>query len=153
MAEQAGPGPRGRLCQGQYENKIHTLLAAGDIPFVPAGRRMALDPDNILVRSSTRHPITSAGIGASIERLGALLAAMERGDRQGVPSGRSDQRRSSTALPTASNTPPRRARPLAAAREVAGPTSSTPKISCRLIVAKDERAGRSNTTSTTGLAT
>jgi hypothetical protein len=68
--------------RGQHQNKIHSLLAAGDIPFVPAGRRMALDPDSVLVRSASRHPIAQAGIGASIERLGALLDALERGDRR-----------------------------------------------------------------------
>ncbi len=68
--------------RGRYEGKLHTLLAAGDVPFVPAGRRMSLAPDNILVRSATRHPVTEAGIGACIERLGVVLSAMERGDRK-----------------------------------------------------------------------
>ena len=68
--------------RGRYEGKLHTLLAAGDVPFVPAGRRMSLAPDNILVRSATRHPVTEAGIGACIDRLGQSLAAMERGDRK-----------------------------------------------------------------------
>src|SRR5205814_2049977 len=74
------------LCvRGKYEGKIHTLLAAGDVPFMPAGKRMALSPENPLVRSSCRHPISQAGIGSSIERLGRLLAAQERGDkRQGT---------------------------------------------------------------------
>jgi hypothetical protein len=68
--------------RGRYEGKINTLLAAGDIPLVPAGRRMALAPDSFLVRSACRHPITAAGIGASIDRIGVVLAANERGDRR-----------------------------------------------------------------------
>src|SRR5262249_19064483 len=68
--------------KGQHDNKIHSLLAAGDIPFVPAGKPMALDPDRVLVRAACRHPITQAGIGASVERLGAVLDAVDRGDRR-----------------------------------------------------------------------
>ena len=35
-----GPEGRGReaiYVQGKYDNKLHTLLAAGDMPFTPAG--------------------------------------------------------------------------------------------------------------------
>jgi hypothetical protein len=66
--------------KGQFENKIHTRLAAGDAPFMPAGQKMALDVDSALVRSAGRHSITEAGLGSSIERFGALLDAQERGD-------------------------------------------------------------------------
>jgi hypothetical protein len=41
---------------------------------------MALTPDSVLVRSACRHPITAAGFGACIERIGALIAAGEKGD-------------------------------------------------------------------------
>jgi hypothetical protein len=67
--------------KGQFENKIHTRLAAGDAPFMPAGQKMALDVDSALVRSAGRHSITEAGLGACVERFGALLDAQERGDR------------------------------------------------------------------------
>ncbi len=67
--------------KGQYESKIHTLLAAGDVPFMPAGKRMSLAPDSFLVKSAARYPITEAGMGASIDRISALQAALERGDR------------------------------------------------------------------------
>lgn len=60
--------------KGQYGNKIHSLLAAGDVPFTPAGKRMALAPDSIFVKSACRHPITEAGLAASIDRIGRLLA-------------------------------------------------------------------------------
>ncbi|MFM7150032.1 MAG: DUF1571 domain-containing protein, partial [Gemmataceae bacterium] len=75
-----GQGREAIFVQGKYENKIHTLLAAGDIPFMPGGKRISLSPDSIMVKSATRHPITEAGIGASLEKLEKLIAASERGD-------------------------------------------------------------------------
>jgi hypothetical protein len=66
--------------KGLYENKINTLLAAGDAPFMPAGKRIALAVDSPMVRSCSRHPITEAGIGALIASLESLQAAQERGD-------------------------------------------------------------------------
>jgi hypothetical protein len=78
-----GPTNQGReviYVRGQYENKIHTLLAAGDMPLAPAGKRMALSPDSIFVRGASRHPVTEAGLGASIERLGRIIDMMDRGD-------------------------------------------------------------------------
>lgn len=83
-----GEEGRGRevlFVKGRHQGKIHTLLAAGDIPLVPAGRRMALAPDSLLVRTACRHPITEAGLGASIERIAALIAATSKSDpRQGT---------------------------------------------------------------------
>jgi hypothetical protein len=78
---EAGKGREVIYVKGQYENKIHTLLAAGDAPLLPAGKRISLPPDSPFVRSASRHPITEAGIGASIDRLIALLGAQDRGDR------------------------------------------------------------------------
>ena len=78
-----GPAGFGRevvFVKGHYENKMHTLLAAGDMPLAPAGKRMALAPDSIFVRNASRHPITEAGLGASVERLGHVLSAVDRGD-------------------------------------------------------------------------
>ncbi len=79
-----GPAGRGReviYVKGQYENKIHTRLAAGDAPLMPAGTKMALAVDSLLVRSASRHSITEAGIGAGIDRIGALLDAQEHGNK------------------------------------------------------------------------
>jgi hypothetical protein len=75
-----GQGREVVYVKGRYEGKLHTLLAAGDVFLMPAGKRMALSPDNLLVRSACRHPITEAGIGASIDRIGSILAGVERGD-------------------------------------------------------------------------
>jgi hypothetical protein len=68
--------------KGHYEDKIHTRLAAGDSVFMPAGKVISLAVDSPLVRSASRHPITEAGIGASLDRLTALLDAQDRGDRR-----------------------------------------------------------------------
>jgi hypothetical protein len=80
-----GENGRGRevvFVKGRYEGKLHTLLASGDMPFVPAGKRFSISPDSPFVRAASRHPITEAGLGASIERLGAVLDAQDRGDRR-----------------------------------------------------------------------
>jgi hypothetical protein len=79
-------GERGRgreviYVKGHHENKIHTLLAAGDHPFLGAGQRLSLAVNSLLVRSASRHPITEAGIGANIDRLAAVVGALARGDK------------------------------------------------------------------------
>jgi len=89
-----GHGREGIYVKGQHEGKIHMRLAAGDIPFVPAGRRMALSPDGALVRAASPHPITELGIGAAIDKVGSVAAALDRGDsRQGSLSVVGPQRR------------------------------------------------------------
>ncbi len=71
--------------KGRFDNKIHTKVAAGDSLLLPAGARLSLSPDNPLVRSASRHPITDAGVCRCVESLLALLDAQERGDlRQGT---------------------------------------------------------------------
>lgn len=66
--------------EGKYENKMQTLLAAGDMPLMPAGKRFAILPDSPLVRNSSRHTIREAGIGSLVERFVQLVAMTERGD-------------------------------------------------------------------------
>jgi hypothetical protein len=68
--------------KGRFDNKIHTKLAAGDAPLMPAGTRMSLSPDNPLVRSASRHPITDAGVEHCVATLIDQLNAQERGDRR-----------------------------------------------------------------------
>ena len=77
-----GEGREVLYVKNQYENKLHTLLAAGDHPLMGAGKRMSLAIDSIFVRNASRHPITEAGIGASVERLGRLLDSIEHGDKR-----------------------------------------------------------------------
>jgi len=78
---QSGQGREVMYVKGQLDNKIHTRLAAGDMPFTPAGMQMAFELNSPLVRSASRHSITEAGLGSCIDRLGAYLDAQERGDR------------------------------------------------------------------------
>jgi hypothetical protein len=66
--------------KGRYDNVIHTLTAAGDIPFLPPGRRFKVAPDSVLVKSKSRYPITESGFGPMIDRFSQLLDANERGD-------------------------------------------------------------------------
>ena len=80
--------------KGRFDSKIHTKVAAGDAPLLPAGARLSLSPDNPLVRSASRHPITDAGICQCVESLTAQLDAQERGDRrQGTLTAIAPQRR------------------------------------------------------------
>jgi hypothetical protein len=74
----AGKGREVVYVKGQYEDKIHTLMAAGDMPFTPAGKQIALAPDSPLVLGRCRYPITNAGIGGLIERYGQALAYRDR---------------------------------------------------------------------------
>ena len=67
---------------GQYQGKLHTKIAAGDIPFMPAGHRTALSPNSFLVRSNSRHAITEAGIGRVIDRFGSVVNAVESGNNR-----------------------------------------------------------------------
>jgi hypothetical protein len=78
-----GKGREVVYVRDRYDDKIHTLLAAGDVPFMPAGRKLALSPDNPLVQAASRHPIMHAGIcylvgkyaqlaGANVARPGVL---------------------------------------------------------------------------------
>jgi hypothetical protein len=78
-----GAGREVIYVRGRYEDKIQTLLAAGDVPLMPAGRRLALAPDSILVRSSSRHAIYESGIGSLVDHFAHLVDAAGRGDVRG----------------------------------------------------------------------
>jgi hypothetical protein len=68
--------------RGGYDDKIYTLLAAGDMPLMPAGKRIALPHDNPLVRSSSRHSIREAGVGELIHKFGNLVQAMDKAENR-----------------------------------------------------------------------
>jgi Protein of unknown function (DUF1571) len=70
-----GKGREVVYVRDRYEDKIHTLLAAGDVPLMPAGRKLALSPDNPLVQAASRHPITHAGICYLVGKYAQLAAA------------------------------------------------------------------------------
>ncbi len=66
--------------KGQYDGKMQIRLAAGDVPFMPAGRLWSIAPENPMAQSRSRHPITEAGLGNLVERFGRLLESSEHGD-------------------------------------------------------------------------
>lgn len=76
-----GQGREVVYVKGQYGDMIHTLLAPGDHPFMAGGKQMSVSPDNIFIRSRTRHSIRDAGIGSIIDRYGLLVEAFEKGDK------------------------------------------------------------------------
>jgi hypothetical protein len=95
-----GKGREVVYVKGKYENKLHTLLAAGDMPLTPAGKRIALPIDSMLVKSASRHEITDAGIGALIDHFGAALVVAEAGDaKRGTLSYLGAQTRPEFATP------------------------------------------------------
>lgn len=79
-----GPLHKGRevvYVKGRFDNKLHTLLAAGDMPLMAAGKRFSLPVDSTLLLRNSRHAITEAGIGALLNHVGAVLDAVEKGDK------------------------------------------------------------------------
>ena len=80
-----GPEAKGREVihvKNQYGNRIHSLLAAGDVLLMPAGARFSVAVDSSMVKSKSRYPITEAGFGTSIRRFGTLIEAIEKGDKR-----------------------------------------------------------------------
>jgi hypothetical protein len=75
-----GTGREAIYVAGKYEDKLHTLLAAGDMPLMPAGKRIALSPDSSLVRNASRHSVRDAGVGTLIKQFAELASANSRGD-------------------------------------------------------------------------
>jgi hypothetical protein len=61
------------------DEKLHILTAANDIPFTPAGRRLSLAADSIMVKAASKYPITEAGIGNMIARYGRMLDTIRAG--------------------------------------------------------------------------
>jgi hypothetical protein len=58
--------------KGKYEGKLHIRMS-------PGSADMALAPDSFLVRRSSRHPVTEAGVCAIVEMYAAAVAAFEKG--------------------------------------------------------------------------
>jgi hypothetical protein len=58
--------------KGKYESKLHIRMSPGSTP-------MALAPDSFLVRRSSRHPITEAGVCAIVDMFSATVAAYDKG--------------------------------------------------------------------------
>lgn len=80
-----GKGREVVFVKGKFKDEMQVRMAAGDIPFVPAGKVMSFSPDSALVKARSRRPITETGFGFLIERFGQVAAAVEKDDpRNGV---------------------------------------------------------------------
>lgn len=77
---QEGKGREVVYVEGKFDDKIQTRLAAGDIPFMPAGKRMSFTVDNPLVRSASRHSVREASFGFMLSTVGTLLAHQKEGN-------------------------------------------------------------------------
>jgi hypothetical protein len=78
-----GPEAKGReviYVKDHYEDKIHTLVAAGDVPLMSPGKRFAVSPDSPLVMARSRYSIRQSGVGPLIEHFGRIAAALEKGE-------------------------------------------------------------------------
>jgi hypothetical protein len=58
--------------KGKFENKLHIRQS-------PGSATMALAPDNFLVKRSSRHPITEAGVCAIVDMYASGVAAFDKG--------------------------------------------------------------------------
>ncbi len=67
--------------QGKYGNKMQVLLSPNDFGS-SFFKRQSIAPDDPLVRSKSRHPITETGLGAMIDHFGRVITAVEKGDSQ-----------------------------------------------------------------------
>jgi len=76
---QEGKGRELVYIEGMYDNRIQIKLAGGDIPLVPAGKRMSFTLDNPLVRSSSRHSVQEASFGFLLATVGNLISQQKQG--------------------------------------------------------------------------
>jgi hypothetical protein len=70
-----GPENKGRevvYVSGKYENKLHILMS-------PGGTSMGLAPDSFLIRRSSRHPVTEAGVCSIVDKYATAVAAADKG--------------------------------------------------------------------------
>jgi len=74
-----GPTFNGRevlYVRGKYGDKLNCVTAAGDVPFTPGGKRMALARDSMLVKAANpHHDITQAGMAHNIRDLCDIYSA------------------------------------------------------------------------------
>lgn len=74
-----GPEASGRevlYVRGQYGDKLQIVTAKGDVPFTPAGTRMSLARDSLLVKAANpHHDVTDACVSRNLQELGELYQA------------------------------------------------------------------------------
>lgn len=72
-----GQGREVVFVSGKYDNKMQILPARGDtFPLPPI--KMALAPDDPMVRNKSRHDIRQAALGEAIQQVGTLLTLIEK---------------------------------------------------------------------------
>lgn len=76
---QEGKGREMVYIENKFDNRIQIRLAAGDIPFASAGKRMTFSLDNPLVRSSSRHGVHEASFGFMLACVGNLINQQKMG--------------------------------------------------------------------------
>ncbi len=77
-----GKGREVVYVDGKFGNKMQILTAPGEIlPFAPPAR-LAFSPDDTMVKSKTRHPITESGFGNLLDSFGRLVTAAETNDQR-----------------------------------------------------------------------
>lgn len=76
---QEGKGREMVYIENKFDNRIQIRLAAGDIPFAAAGKRMTFSLDNPLVRSSSRHSVHEASFGFMLACVGNLINQQKMG--------------------------------------------------------------------------
>jgi hypothetical protein len=75
-----GKGREAIYVKNKYKNEMQIRLAAGDVPFLPAGMRYSISPDDSMVKSKCRHPITETGFGPLIAAFGRLVQEVEQSE-------------------------------------------------------------------------
>jgi len=58
--------------KGKFDDKLHILMS-------PGGTVMSLAPDSFLIRRSSRHPVTEAGVVSILEKYAAAVGSFDRG--------------------------------------------------------------------------
>lgn len=74
-----GKGREVVFVAGKGDEKLHILTADNDIPFTPAGRKISLPIDSLLVKAASKYPITEAGVCRIVARFRRLLDDQQRG--------------------------------------------------------------------------
>jgi len=73
-----GQGREVVYVEGRFENKLHILMARGDLFPLSPPSRFDLAPDSDLVRAHSRHDVRDAGFASSVRQLGRTLAAIDK---------------------------------------------------------------------------
>jgi Protein of unknown function (DUF1571) len=73
-----GQGREVVYVEGRFENKLHILMARGDLFPLSPPTRFDLAPDSDLIRAHSRHDVRDAGFASSVRQLGRALAGIDK---------------------------------------------------------------------------